>query len=381
VSIDREALLARIVSLKKLVRCLGRSKANDYGFASDLKNARTHLRKSHDLAHTKYCFEFRGEYFYVDPENSDVLRSVRQYVAACRANIIRERRDRRSKQIYRYKTSRGFELAAFLERSGSRFVHTYKGQFLAAQEAKRAAAIFNSKRPTNRSEYVGVEIECISRATRRELGEQLCFAGLHKYVQLKDDGSIRAQGDYNYTHEIAVCVPLSEFEGVIKRTCEIVRRSSAVNTSCGLHVHVDMRELVSAEKLHRIFSNFVSCNGVFSRLIPKSRRENKFCKRNRTKNFDASRRSSSRYWFVNALSWSAHRTLEIRCHSGTIDSDKIINWVKFLLAIKRHDGELKQVRSIKKLASTLALPFELTRYLQEREKKFADETQTESLEA
>lgn len=247
-------------------------------------------------------------------------------------------------------------------------------QILKLQKERIMQVIYTEKRPRVPAEHVGIEIECLSKLPSNKLGDALRDAGLARFIHLKDDGSLRTQGEYGFTHELALCVPVVKVAEVVRETCKVLRQSCAINQSCGLHVHLDMREYQSRYDagFNRVFANLVSCNGVFQRMLPASRRSNVFCARNRDKKFSNAVRTTTRYWMVNPHAYEAHKTLEVRCHSGTINPDKIIHWVNFLLAIKAHQSELSYVRGVKQLAKTLGLPADLTSYLEARTKKFKD---------
>jgi hypothetical protein len=138
-----------------------------------------------------------------------------------------------------------------------------------------------------------------------------------------------------------------------------------VNTSCGLHVHVDARGLTQPE-LKRICKMWMKYEACFDSIVPASRRNNRFCQAIRTKYatldaafaaIDAARNlgdlrvavngiggSPSRYHKLNLESLLRHGTVEFRQHSGTVDADKMTNWVELVGAFVESAITAKTIR-------------------------------------
>ena len=120
----------------------------------------------------------------------------------------------------------------------------------------------------------------------------------------------------------------------IKKVCAVLGACKAkVNTSCGLHVHHDARGF---EKKHlvNVLKFYHRSEKYLDSILPASRRgdNNTYCKSVKLAidQIDASgihERSLSRYFKVNLTSFFRHGTVEFRHHSGTVEADKIINWV------------------------------------------------------
>ena len=68
-----------------------------------------------------------------------------------------------------------------------------------------------------------------------------------------------------------------------------------------------------------------------------------------------------RYYKVNAVAYDRHKTIEFRQHSGTIEYEKISNWVMFLARLVEYSykNEIASCESIEEI------PF-----LKEREKEY-----------
>lgn len=120
-----------------------------------------------------------------------------------------------------------------------------------------------------------------------------------------------------------------------------------VDRTCGLHVHHDANDL-NVKQFANIFALYIKLEETIDTFLPESRRasNNQYCNslaltaaQKRTKleqlkkaksiNEIAENIYSSRYHKVNAQSYLRHGTVEFRQHSGTLDYDKIYNWVLF----------------------------------------------------
>lgn len=130
------------------------------------------------------------------------------------------------------------------------------------------------------------------------------------------------------------------------------RLGAKVNTSCGLHVHIDGRDL-TVNSMSRICKMWLKYETCFDSIVPASRRNNRFALGIRSKfatleaafaklatatsiqgltrimnsdNFGG----SSRYHKLNLESMVRHGTVEFRQHSGTVNGLKMVNWVKLV---------------------------------------------------
>jgi len=113
---------------------------------------------------------------------------------------------------------------------------------------------------------------------------------------------------------------------------ELSKIDAYVNKTCGLHVHLDMRDLLNEGKRTTTrVHNLVQCLPFLSSLVPESRRSNSFCKLGKTDRNSSDRR----YYAINTESMKKHKTIEVRLHSGTVEFEKITNWVKLLYSITR----------------------------------------------
>lgn len=137
-----------------------------------------------------------------------------------------------------------------------------------------------------------------------------------------------------------VCAVLTELEneGLI-----------AVNRDCGLHVHHDINDYDTSD-VKKVFRLYDKYEEAIDKFMPHSRRgnDNRWCSSVRSgrngrmadkmENAETMQdifnefgiygyRSNARYVKLNICSYIQHGTLEFRHHSGTVDFEKIKNWV------------------------------------------------------
>lgn len=131
----------------------------------------------------------------------------------------------------------------------------------------------------------------------------------------------------------------------VRTVCHVLTSLNAqVNSSCGLHVHHDARDmdLFSWKKLLGLYVNYES---ALDALMPESRRgnQNYYCRSTRLwGDINASTDAimacetpgqlinlyACRYYKLNFYAFHAHGSIEFRHHSGTVNADKIINWIQ-----------------------------------------------------
>ena len=132
----------------------------------------------------------------------------------------------------------------------------------------------------------------------------------------------------------------------LKVACDALAAAGArVDKTCGLHVHHDANDL-DVRSFANIFALYIKLEETIDTFLPNSRRSNnnQYChslgltaeekqrklnqlKKVRTIQDIAYDVYSSRYFKVNAQSYLRHGTVEFRQHSGTVEYDKIVNWV------------------------------------------------------
>lgn len=193
----------------------------------------------------------------------------------------------------------------------------------------------------------GVEIECFNANTHdlinagTENNIEIHSEGYNhtdnkKYFKLVPDGSISG----NEPNEMVSPV-LSGSKGIkaVENACKALNSVGArVNKSCGLHVHIGAEKL-TGEQYVNVFKNYQKLEKVIDTFMAESRRADNgfYCRSLNQIDFSdyhsvqdvIYRVGCCRYYKVNALSYSRHKTIEFRQHQGTTNFKKISNWIKF----------------------------------------------------
>lgn len=162
-----------------------------------------------------------------------------------------------------------------------------------------------------------------------------------RYWKIVSDSSLRG----NQTFELVSPILYGE-SGIeeMKTVCRVLNECGAkVNRSCGTHVHINASN-INLRTWKRIYINYARLENVIDDFMPKSRKDNNctYCKGYKNfRNFEEKmerfsslqqidRFFGSRYYKINPKSYARHNTIEFRQHSGTVEFEKISNWLLFL---------------------------------------------------
>lgn len=160
-----------------------------------------------------------------------------------------------------------------------------------------------------------------------------------------------------------VSPPLKGIEGM-KQVEKIMNALSSlegvkVDRTCGVHVHHDINE-ITLEGVKRIVGRYVKAEKAIDSLMPVSRRgkNNQYCKtliqindeeytlrsiENAPSIEGIARVFGGRYVKLNLQSYVKYGTIEFRQHAGTVEFEKIKNWI--LLTQKMVDvGSSKKLK-------------------------------------
>lgn len=187
------------------------------------------------------------------------------------------------------------------------------------------------------------------------------------HCSVRDDGSL----DDETGVEICLLFDASKGFKKLEKLCEILNDFDAkVDSECGLHVHLDVFGSNSTEVIG-MGKHFVKFLPMLVKFMPRSRRNNDFCK------LGASEiRGHQRYYAVNLTSFQKHDTIEIRLHSGSTNFEKIKNWIELLILIKKRytrGSTIKKIKSYQDFIDVLNLPEYLAEFYDRRLQKFNDD--------
>jgi len=246
----------------------------------------------------------------------------------------------------------------------------------------------------------GIEIE----AMMGEDANHLPHDRLKSWKQVTD-GSL---GDNGREYVSPILQGDEGFQEIRKFTGILQGWGYFVNRDCGLHVHIDGRDLGCAD-IKRLLKIARFFEAVLYAMLPESRHEGtysvplaRFPKsrfRIGAKDEDALKRlwygpkgsrgvdlkskyHHSRYYGLNIHSWFYRRSLEFRYHSGTLSALKITNFIVICQALVDKAKEIKTFRmsgacgfpeKFEGFISFLGLSRELGAYIRERIQKFHPE--------
>ena len=236
----------------------------------------------------------------------------------------------------------------------------------------------------------GVEIEAYNvdmRLLERKLNEAGINASYESYNhntrshwKIVSDASLSG----NESFELVSPVLVGE-DGMnqVKKVCDILSQCNAkVNKSCGMHVHFDARNL-SLNDWKNLYKNYATIETQIDAIMPASRRGNQYCKSLKNgfgslaslfEKIDAASSIQSiarnvanndRYFKMNVQSFLRHGTVEFRQHSGTVEFEKMNNWIRICGALidKSHTALVNNLQDF--------IPQDLMIYVNNRKRKFA----------
>lgn len=344
------ALRLPVASISRAARQYGANELSRQA-CQTVRHFREDYREAMNVRPTGYkvvrWFENRKIEFHLAPPSSEVSRVVqwRELTEHFKQAIRRARQERRAANVDTLATK---PTNFHLQKNAIKMLRTIK-------------------KPDENVRSVGVEIECyIPRSA--DLTKLYPVA---QYVNITQDGSIRPEGENMTGAEFRVCAPAYKMQEVITTLCAILKDLGAkVNTSCGLHVHLDQRNR-TPDEVQATFANFIRAQNLLLSVVPKSRRENNFCKKHRGTDFQSAM-YGQRYKIVNASAYRKHKTIEIRLFNGTVNATKIVHWIKTLWAIEAGQPVLRCPKTFDIAQRYWRIDAPTLQWLKARQDKFKD---------
>ena len=223
---------------------------------------------------------------------------------------------------------------------------------------------------------IGVEIEWLARAQECEdhhdgydrhcMDFEKPHPPIHG-VQWAYDTSINVSEDYHYEsgQETKLLLRYGKWNRLYKICKHIREQGGEVNRSCGLHVHLDVRDLNKASTITRC-RRLESALPWLLKIIPPTRAAgNTYCAPSFSQN--------DKYHAITMHSFRRQReSIEVRCHSATLNPKKIIQWVELLMFLKE---SYKHYPTFESFINSMA-PYELKEYVIKRKTKFKPREET-----
>lgn len=183
----------------------------------------------------------------------------------------------------------------------------------------------------------GIELETSACPDHEEIREHTVFG-------CKPDGSVDG---------MEFVSPILYGDDGLREVREFCRRANRmdfeVNSACGYHLHCDLTN-ESEAALFSIALAYHYTYPVWTRFVSNARSRNYYCASHSYTAADCNRQGDfmnfvrgsagmDRYKWCNWASYADHRTVEIRVHGGTLNRDKVVNWIKahlrFIDAVSR----------------------------------------------
>lgn len=237
---------------------------------------------------------------------------------------------------------------------------------LKAHVKKNMKMLLEGKTPAAPRRYVGIELEFCAPIKEEKLAVLLFQNGIHKFAQLKEDGSLRPK-EKESSFELALLLEESTYKKNLKAVTKILHDIKAVakDRRCGLHVHLDMRR----RNKDLVYNNLVACQYALLSVVNPERYDNEFCRvvSNRKFPTEFTGERVERYKTINAAAYYKYRTLEVRMHEGSVSFDEISHWVDLLLKVTNYPKLLKNdILKLPLLKTRLKLKKKLYNYALER---------------
>jgi hypothetical protein len=350
----------KLLANRKYSKALGLKVADLKSNWSEITKVRSLIKKELEKTDTFTQFKTRHGLFTLATDSTDTTVIQR----LLRAEIKKMRKEAKTIEV---KTK---EIAGSLNYSTVGGVLTKSGVFSALNEKFAVNVIKEHKKPTTNDNYIGIEIEMLSMMSIDQMNKEFIAARLHRTVNVGTDGSIRADQDGSKTMELRILVKESELESKLKEICAVLRKNDCYsNRSCGMHVHLDMRN----RDAELCYKNLFNVQDLMLASQPIARRSNTYCKPNTDKALKLSQfKTGERYKVINTDSYEKHSTIEIRLHEGATKFKDIYNWVKFLVdTVNQKKVFKKEVKTIDDLTEMDYTDIKILNHLDERIQEYA----------
>lgn len=329
------------------------------------------------------------QYYHDQPFKEVRSIVLKQMLVQCKQNIKDDRYNKRTPYLERtsYRKSKKYGFATVYRYSDR--VHANPSTFLLLYLTLNKPETLNPAKLENNNKYIGVEIECMipgNQLLYRDNFFQKSHLLTHftleelPYINIKEDGSIKPEKNPNYMGiEYTLLCKQETYKEFLLKFCQYLTLMKArVNSSCGLHVHIDCRP-VTARNHKIVYENLYSCLPLLQAMNPASRHNNKFCKINKSRKLNISKHYEARYAAINSNAYTKYNTIEVRLHTGTIAYMKIVNWVNLLLKIADYQPSFKkQMSKYALILKRLNLSDDMNKYIVNRVTKFSKEETEEN---
>ena len=248
-------------------------------------------------------------------------------------------------------------------------VHVGPATILNIHKTYKYDILRSEKEPNAHDNYIGIELEFFAPDNSRHFEKCLIKEGLEGMAYIKGDASIEWEEseidgeDYNdwRGYELTILAKEEEVYNVVDKVSKVLFNIDArTNETCGLHVHLDMRN----KNYKRVYYNLASMESLLYKMVDKDRSSNEYCRKVTSSEWDDS--SNDHYVGINGKgAYARFETIEVRMHQGTINKKEIKNWIKLLLKISNYKRRVSGA-TLDVLNESYMLDKELFKYYDER---------------
>lgn len=171
----------------------------------------------------------------------------------------------------------------------------------------------------------------------------------------------------------------------LEKVCNaLVSAGVRIRKCCGLHVHLGTDDFKTDIRVWKnLYKNYAALERTIDSFMPPSRRHNQYCRSMRVCDWNAKIESAanlrmlenavtggSRYFKLNSQSYWRHKTVEFRQHSGSVEFEKVRNWILFCARFVEF-SRCNTVETGRKTELKKFLDTDLVNYYNNRAAKFA----------
>lgn len=192
-------------------------------------------------------------------------------------------------------------------------------------EATPFAPVGNTYHRTGSTRKFSVELETEKSPQYYSLRGQIPWA-------TQDDGSTAGK-----EFKLAPCSGDKGLEAIEEFCGHAARLGFQVAPTCGFHAHFDQTASDITE-LKAVAAGYLLTQRVWQSFVSNARRNNIYCggiswtlkdldSLDGTTEYRDWAKYNDRYQYANVAAYAKHGTMEIRLHGGTLDREKVCNWV------------------------------------------------------
>lgn len=169
--------------------------------------------------------------------------------------------------------------------------------------------------------------------------------------QVKSDSSIGIKRNgrrYDGAEVVSPVLPATEAGfNEVAHVCHLIEDAGATaNVTCGMHVHVDIRDL-TVDQVRNVLMAYAEHQAEIDSVLPRSRRGSRWARplwASHTRDYVVARLQAAttvqelawaigtRYSVLNLQKFTRTGTLEFRQHSGTAEASKATAWAQWCVA-------------------------------------------------